>query len=81
MSHMGLVKRKTSNAGEILVSEFEVMKQQFLADTAPGVIMNEIHHDVVINWDQTGIKIIPTGDWSMHFSDEKIVPIASRDDK
>ena len=38
MSRMGLVKRKASNAGKILVSEFGVMKQQFLADIAAEVI-------------------------------------------
>ena len=51
MSHMGLVKRKASNTGKILVSEFEVMKQQILPDIAAEVIMNEIPHDLVINWD------------------------------
>ena len=43
--------------------------------------MNETPHDLVINWDQTGIKIIPTGDWTMHLSGEKIVPIAACNDK
>ena len=36
--------RKASNSGKILVSEFEAMKQQFLADIAAEVIMNEIPH-------------------------------------
>lgn len=51
MSRMGLVKRKASNVGKIFVSEFEVMKQQFLADIAAEVIMNEVPHALVINWD------------------------------
>ena len=63
------------------MSEFEVMKQQFLADIAAEVIISEIPHDLVINWDPTGINIIPTGDWTMHMSGEKIVPIAACDDK
>ena len=83
MSHMVLVKRKASNVGKILVSEFKAMKQQFLADihVAAKVIRNEIPHGLVINWDQTRVKIIPTGDWTMHFSFEKIVPIAADDHK
>ena len=81
MSHMGLLKWKASNAGKILVSESEVMKQQLLADMAAEATMNEIPHHLVINWNQTGLRIIPNCDWTMHLSGEKIVPIAACDDQ
>ena len=35
------------------------MKSQFLFDMKTIVEMEEIPHDLVINWDQTGIHYIP----------------------
>ena len=81
MLRMGYVKRKVSNAGKVLVADFEGLKEQFLADTAAEIIMNDIPAELVINWDQTGLKIIPTGDWTMHRSGEKVIPIVGSDDK
>ena len=81
MQRMGFVKRKVSNAGKVLVADFDELKQQFLADIAAEVIMNDIPAELIINWDQTGLKIIPTGDWTMHQSGEKVIPIVGSDDK
>ena len=78
---MRFVKRKVSNAGKVLVSEFEELKAQFLGDIVAEVAMNEIPPDLIINWDQTALKIIPTGDRTMNKSGEKIVPIVGSDDK
>ena len=51
------------------------MKEQFLADIAAEMILNDIPADLVINWDQTGLRIVPTGEWTIHFSGDKIVPV------
>ena len=32
-------------------------------------------------WDQTAVQFVPTGQWTMHKSDDKLVPIAHLDDK
>lgn len=37
--------------------------------------------DLVINWDQTGLKIVPTGERTMHLSGDKIFPVVGSDDK
>lgn len=63
---MSFVKRKVSNAGKVLVSEFKELKDQFLADITAEVVMNDIPPDLIVNWDQTGLKIVPTGDWTMN---------------
>ena len=81
MVRMSFVKRKVSNAGKVLVSEFNELKEQFLADITAEVVMHDIPPDLIVNWDQTGLKIIPTGDWTMNRSGEKIVPIVGSDDK
>ena len=42
------------------------------------VLMNDIPIDLVF---QTGIQIIPTGEWTMHQASHKLVPITHSDDK
>ena len=73
LKRMGYVKRKSSNAGKVALEDFE----EFLAE----VLMNDIPIDLVFNWDQTGIQLIPTGDWTMHQAKDKLVPITHSDDK
>lgn len=43
--------------------------------------MNDIHPDLIFNWDQTTIHYVPTGQWTMNHAKEKIIPIAKSDDK
>ena len=49
--------RKLSNAGKVLLAEFEELK-----DMAAEFVMNNIPPDLIINWDQLGLKIVPTGE-------------------
>lgn len=81
MRRMGFVKRKVSNAGKVLPAEYTELKEQILADIAAEVILNDILSDLVINWDQTGLKIVPTGEWTMNLARDKIVPVVGSDDK
>ena len=81
LRRMEYSKRKGMNANKILVSHFEEVKEYFLADITTEVMMNEIPDDLIINWDQTPLHIVPTGDWTMHQSVEKVIPIANLDDK
>ena len=52
-----------------------------MADVAAEVLMNDIPDKLIINWDQTGLPVVPTGQWTMHHAGEKVVPIANVDDK
>ena len=45
-------------------SEFEQLKIQFLADIRTIVIMEDIPAELVINWDQAGLKYVPVPDWA-----------------
>ena len=78
---MGYCKRKGTNDGKIFVSHFEEVKGHFLADIRAEVLMNDILDKLIINWDRTPLQIIPTGKWMMDKAGEKIIPIASLDDK
>ena len=81
LRRMGFVKRKCSTSGKISVAKFDECKEIFLADVAAEVLFKGIPHDLIINWDQTGLSIVPSGDWTMEKEGAKTVPIAHNDDK
>ena len=81
LNQMGYMKRKCSTAGKTTISEFDEIKKVFLADVAAIVVMQNIPSDLIFNWDQTRLSIIPTGNWTMHKAEAKVVPIAHSDDK
>ena len=81
LNRMGYVKRKCSTSGKIPSAQFEESREIFLADVAAEVVMNEIPMNLIINWDQTALSIIPTGEWTMEKQGAKVVPIANADDK
>jgi len=70
-----------STAGKCTISEFNEVRKKFLADVAGVAVMRNIPKDLIFNWDQTGLSIIPTGNWTMHKAGAKVVPIAHSDDK
>ena len=71
LHRMGYVKRKASNAGKVPAAEFEDLTAVFLADIAAETLMNDIPDDLIFNWDQTGLYMVPTGEWTMHKSGDK----------
>ena len=57
---MGFVQRKATSAlSKHSDDDFEKMKTQFLDDVVATVIMDNIPSELILNWDQTGIKIVP----------------------
>ena len=61
---MGFVKRKCSTSGKIPLAQFERVKEIFLADLTAELVMKDIPKDLIISWNQTGLSLIPTGDWT-----------------
>lgn len=78
---MHFVKRKCSNAGKVPVSQFDEIKEVFLADVRAEVLMNDIPSSLIFNWDQTPLHLVPTGQWTMNKEKEKVISIAHSDDK
>ena len=79
---MGFDKRKCSNAGKVPVEMFQELKDVFLVDIVAEVVMNDIPDELIFNWDQTGLSILPTGEWTMEKRGEKvIIKISYFDDK
>ena len=61
LTRMGYVKRKCSNAGKVAVPRFLELQGDFLADIQAEVVINEIPTELVLNWDQTALHLVPTG--------------------
>ena len=81
LKQMEYVKRKCSNAGNISPTQFAEIQEVFLADIKAQVLMNDIPDELIINWDQTGVPLVHTGEWTVHNASEKIISIANSDDK
>ena len=81
LARMGYVKRRASTKAKITIDDFEAVKEQFLTDVKAVAEMNEIPHELIINWDQTGIHYVPVGSWTMEKEGAKRVEIVGVDDK
>ena len=56
---MGFVKRKATTAkSKHCMEKFSKLKQSFLNDVKATVEMEEIPSKVILNWDQTGTKVL-----------------------
>lgn len=82
LSRMGFVLRKASTAkSRYMVHQFKELKKTFLDNVRTTVEMEEIPPELVLNWDQTGIKILPTSLWTMEKQGSKRVEITGASDK
>ena len=78
---MQFVKRRGSTNKKILVHDFEAIKTQFLTDVTAVVQMEDIPKDLVLNWDHTGVNIVPGLSWAMDLKGQQRVEIAAMNDK
>ena len=81
LNRMGYVKRKASTSGKIPQLQYVELREVFLADIAAEMVMKDIPREMIFNWDQIGLSIIPTGSWTMEREGAKVVSIAHVDDK
>ncbi len=79
---MKFVKRKATTAkSKHTVEDFATLKRSFLDDLTSIVTMEDVPPELVLNWDQTGIKIVPSSCWTMDRQGSKRVEIAGVTDK
>ena len=81
LCRLGFVKRRGSTAAKITVTNFEELKEQYLLDVKAVVQIEEIPHEMIVNWDQTGIKYVPVDTWTMEKEGAKRVQVIGADDK
>lgn len=63
------------------VEEFKTLKKQFLEDIIDVVTMEDIPPELVLNWDQTGVNLVPASSWTMKRKGSKRVEIKGLNDK
>ena len=78
---MGFIKRRGSTAMKMTVANFEMIKEQFLFDIQTVVEMENVPMELVFNWDQTGVSIVPGSMWTMELKGSKRVEITRISDK
>ena len=57
------------------------MKKLFVQDVKTVMVMDEVPLELVVNWDQTGLKYVPVSEWTMAEEGSKRVEIDGKDDK
>ena len=66
LCQMKFVQRKVTTAkSKHATAEFHQLKEQFLKEVVATVQMEEIPPELILNWDQTGIKIVPSSTWTL----------------
>lgn len=79
---MGFVQRKPTTAkSKFIVENFAAKKKEFLDDLVTTVEMEEIPAKLILNWDQTGIRLVPSSTWTMEQRGIKRVEMVGQNDK
>ena len=82
LRRMSFVQRKaTTSLSKYSVSDFAEVKKSFLASVVETVNMEEIPPELILNWDQTGIMIVPSASWAMDERGTRRVEIGRLKDK
>ena len=63
------------------VAGFAELKKNFLSDVMTTVEMEDIPAELILNWDQTGIKIVPSNTWTMDHQGSQRVEVAGVNNK
>lgn len=81
MKRMGFSKRRANSKSKVTPNNFSVLKEAFLFDICSVVKMEEVPDQLVLNWDHTAIKIVPSSSWTMEKRGTKRVEIEGLDDR
>ena len=81
LSKLNYVKRKATTKCKVDVRNFEQLKGEYLINIKAVVMFKEIPDELIINWDQTGIKYVPVSEWTMAQYKSKRVEVSGVDDK
>ena len=78
---MGFTKRRANTKCKVNPDNFDEIKQQYLIDIHAAIEIEDIPPSLVINWDHTATKIVPSSQWTMEKKGTKRVEIVAMDDK
>lgn len=81
LNRIGFVKRKATKTARNFPNDFEGAKKKFLQTIDEKRNHFSIPDDLVLNWDQTGVKLVPASKWTMEARGSKQVGVVGLDDK
>jgi hypothetical protein len=77
----GWVRQKSTTGHRHIPDDFHQQKQQFLNKVNNIISTNNIPAPLVVNFDQTGLNLVPTHKWTMAPQGTNQVSIAHKEDK
>ena len=81
LKRMNFTKRRVSTKSTHPTDDLEEVKKTFLTEILETVEFNDIPPELIFNWDQTGINLVPTALWTMDKKGKKRIEIAGYQDK
>ena len=81
MDRMGFTKRKGTKGVKNRPDDLAEVSGKFFRRIGRRVRKYNTPDELIINWDQTGVDVVPANKWTMHGRGEKQIPIKGIDDK
>jgi hypothetical protein len=78
---MGMVKRKATKAARKVPENIPELKRDFLDRIKNCCTEHAIPPSLVLNWDQTGSKMVPVSQWTMAEEGSRQVEVVGIEDK
>ena len=78
---MGHVKRKGTTKTSILGNKVFHEKNKFLLQISGMVTKHKLPDELVLNWDQTSLQLVPAGNWTLEEQGTIRVEITRLNDK
>ena len=81
IKRMHLVTRRGNSTAKLEIKDFEEKKAKYLKEIETLVDKHDIPPQLIINWDHTGIHLVPVRRWTMAEKGSDKVEIIGLDDK
>ena len=81
LQHMGFVKRRASTSARLPVEDFDAVKKCFLDRIVEAVQLHSISKALIINLDETDLKLVPVSSWTLEQQGTAKIKVAGVDDK
>ena len=81
MRRMNFVRRKGTKAARTLPDDYTQQRERFLSNITETVKKYNIPDRLIVNFDQTQVKIVPVSEWTLNEVGAKQVDIGALDDK
>uniref|UniRef100_A0A1X7V1Y8 DDE-1 domain-containing protein n=1 Tax=Amphimedon queenslandica TaxID=400682 RepID=A0A1X7V1Y8_AMPQE len=78
---MGFTRKRANSKSKVLPDHFSNLKRQFLRKVEAVTNIEDIPNNLIINWDQTALKLVPSGSWTMERRGTKRVELSGINDK